>query len=398
VRVLAVGNMYPPHHLGGYEVTWCDADRFLAAQGHEVRALTTDFRLDRAGAEEGAADVHRELRWYWRDHEFPRLGLRERIAIERHNAAVLDRHLAELRPDAVAWWAMGGMSLSLIERVRRRGIPAAGFVCDAWMGYGPKVDAWLRAVDRPLIRTAAERLTGIPATVELGSAARWVFLSESLRRESAGVWRLSDTTVVHKGVSKTDFAPRQPRDWRHRLLYVGRIDRRKGIDLAISALGALPDEARLVIDGDGDGAYLRELGELAAREGVAARVEFVNSAGRAELRERYAEADAVLFPVRWEEPWGLVPLEAMAVGTPVIASGRGGSGEYLRDRENCLIVDPDRGPEALAAGIRELAGDEELRGALSEGGTHTTAAIDEDEFSRAAERALEGVVAEARAA
>ena len=50
----------------------------------------------------------------------------------------------------------------------------------------------------------------------------------------------------------------------------------------------------------------------------------------------------VLFPVRWEEPWGLVPLEAMAVGTPVVASGRGGSAEYLRDGENCLLFDVER--------------------------------------------------------
>jgi glycosyltransferase involved in cell wall biosynthesis len=287
------------------------------------------------------------------------------------------------------------MSLSLIERVRRRGIPAAGFVCDGWMGYGPRVDGWLRAVDRPVIRAVAETVTGIPARVDLGAAARWVFLSEWLRRESTRIWELGDTTVVHKGVSKTEFAPREPRDWGYRLLYAGRIDRRKGIDLAISALNALPGDARLVIDGDGDAAYLRELRDLAAREGVDRRVEFANSEGKTELGERYAAADVVLFPVRWEEPWGLVPLEAMAVGTPVIASGRGGSGEYLRDRENCLIADPDRGPEALAAAIRELAGDDELRRTLREGGARTTAAIDEDEFSRAAERELERAVSEA---
>ena len=51
----------------------------------------------------------------------------------------------------------------------------------------------------------------------------------------------------------------------------------------------------------------------------------------------YAAADAVLFPVSWEEPWGLVPLEAMAVGRPVLASRAGGGpAEYLRAGENCL--------------------------------------------------------------
>ena len=49
----------------------------------------------------------------------------------------------------------------------------------------------------------------------------------------------------------------------------------------------------------------------------------------------------VVFPVRWEEPWGLVPIEAMARGRPVVATGRGGSGEYLRDGENCVLFEAD---------------------------------------------------------
>ncbi|MBA3436388.1 MAG: glycosyltransferase, partial [Thermoleophilaceae bacterium] len=150
MRILTVGNMYPPHHLGGYEITWRSSVEQLRAAGHEVSVLTTDFR--RAGVEEGdEPGVHRELRWYWHEHRFPRIGLRARIALERHNAAVLGRQLDNARPDAVCWWAMGGMSLGMIELVRRRALPAVGVVGDDWMAYGPKVDAWHRvAARRPL--------------------------------------------------------------------------------------------------------------------------------------------------------------------------------------------------------------------------------------------------------
>src|SRR4051794_39955479 len=109
--------MYPPHHLGGYELVWRSAVRHLRSLDIEARVLTTDFRLD-APAEPEDGDVHRELRWWWRDHDFPRSSFAERLAIERHNASVLDRQLSELRPDVVAWWSMGGMSLSLVDRVR----------------------------------------------------------------------------------------------------------------------------------------------------------------------------------------------------------------------------------------------------------------------------------------
>src|SRR4051812_15488065 len=111
--------MYPPHHFGGYEQVWRSAVAHLRARGHEVRVLATEFR--HPGVVDGAEpDVHRSLRWYWRDHEFTRTGRRERIGIERHNHALLARHLAELRPDVVSFWSMGGMSHSLIEAVRLR--------------------------------------------------------------------------------------------------------------------------------------------------------------------------------------------------------------------------------------------------------------------------------------
>jgi hypothetical protein len=51
-----------------------------------------------------------------------------------------------------------------------------------------------------------------------------------------------------------------------------------------------------------------------------------------------------------------VPLEAMAVGRPVVASGTGGSAEYLRHGENCLVYSPAESPEALAAALRDSAG------------------------------------------
>src|SRR5437762_10286895 len=100
MRVLTVGSMYPPHHLGGYEIVWRSSVEQLRASGHEVRVLTTDFRAeDPDPAIPEDADAHRELGWYWRHGMFPRLKLRERLALERRNRATLRRHLREFRPD-----------------------------------------------------------------------------------------------------------------------------------------------------------------------------------------------------------------------------------------------------------------------------------------------------------
>jgi glycosyltransferase involved in cell wall biosynthesis len=390
MRVLTVGNMYPPLSLGGYELAWQSSVEQLRSRGHEVRVLTTDYGLEGGTAPEADRGVFRELRWYWHDHDWPRFRLGERLAIERANRAVLERHLSELRPDLVAWWAMGGMSLSLIERVRRAGIPAAGIVCDEWLSYGPLVDAWTRIFRgrRALAAPLVARLTGIPTRFEPGAIGPVQFASEALRSKAVaqGI-DLEYSEVGHRGVERELFSPAPAPEWRWRLACVGRIDPRKGIDLAIEALALLPGEATLAIVGGGDEVHLAELRALATTRGVADRVTFTVSE-RERLREVYAEADVVLFPVRWEEPWGLVPLEAMAVGTPVIASGRGGSVEFLRDRANCLIFDPDRGGEALAAPIRELAADQGLRERLRAGGFETSGGLTVDAYDEAIERLL----------
>jgi glycosyltransferase involved in cell wall biosynthesis len=288
------------------------------------------------------------------------------------------------------------MSQSLIERVRRLGIPAAGFVCEGWMDYGPRVDGWMRATRWPLIGALAERATGIPTRVRYDEAGRWLFPSELLRRRSSELRGLKRTSVAHQGVDPEVFRVAERPGWGFRLLYVGRIDPRKGIDLAIEAIAGLPPATRLTVVGDGDHDHLAELRELAEREDVADRVSFLPAESRTQLRDRYAAADVLLFPVRWQEPWGLVPLEAMAVGTPVIATGRGGSGEYLRDRKNCLLFDPESGSEALAGAVLELARDEALRRSLHEGGRATAAEIGPETFNVAVERVLEDTVAEGR--
>lgn len=363
----------------------------MRAAGWDVLVLASDYRAPEPPSDAEDPDVRRDLRWYWRDHAFPRMSWAERRDLERHNLAVLGDAVEQHRPDALNWWAMGGMSLSLIEEGRRLGIPAAGAVVDDWMVYAPRVDGWSTSVRRRRLGPLAERLTGIPGTVDLGGAARWVFVSDYVRRRAAAAHPLPRTEVAHGGVDRTLFTAAPERDWGWDLLYVGRIDPRKGIDTAIRALADLR-EARLTVIGSGEDAHLRELEALAADEGVADRVAFGLRA-RADLPAAYAAADVTLFPVRWEEPWGLVPLEAMAVGRPVVATGTGGSGEYLEHERNCLRFAPGD-HHGLADAVRRLAGDPALRARLRDEGTRTADHFTEPRYNQAVMDSLERTIAE----
>ncbi len=111
-------------------------------------------------------------------------------------------------------------------------------------------------------------------------------------------------------------------------------------------------------------------------------------ASRKQVQSFYREADVTLFTGMIEhEAFGLVPLEAMASGYPVIATGVGGSGEFCRDDVNCLRVAPGD-PHALAAAVHRLSADPDVRHRPIEGGLKTAAELTLDRQAHFIERAI----------
>jgi type III pantothenate kinase len=156
-----------------------------------------------------------------------------------------------------------------------------------------------------------------------------------------------------------------------RLLCIGRLVPRKGVEDAIRATAEL-DGVELVVVGGPDAASLdadaevRRLRALAAGAGVAGRVRFTGSIPHDRLAPVIRSADAVLC-LPWYEPFGIVPLEAMACGVPVVATGVGGLLDTVEDGVTGLHV-PPRDPGATALAVRALLEDESLRARLGRGG------------------------------
>jgi D-inositol-3-phosphate glycosyltransferase len=172
------------------------------------------------------------------------------------------------------------------------------------------------------------------------------------------------TTVVPCGVDTLAFAPEGPvaaRGARPRLVTVGRLVRRKGVDEVIGALRRLPGVELVVaggpvgpatsaaLDADPD---IRRLRHVAATAGVVDRVRFIGAVPRSDVPALLRSADAVVC-VPWYEPFGIVPLEAMACGRAVVASAVGGIQDTVVDQVTGLLV-PPRQPDALAAALRGL--------------------------------------------
>ncbi|MBP2407083.1 glycosyltransferase [Streptomyces syringium] len=195
-------------------------------------------------------------------------------------------------------------------------------------------------------------------------------------RELAAMGIAADrTTIVPCGVDTTVFtphgpaAPRPPR--RHRLLQIGRLVKRKGAALSITALTALPGTELLIAGGPPphqlhQDPEVRRLRETARRTGVADRVRFTGGLPRESIPALLRSADVVLCPADYE-PFGIVPLEAMGCGTPVVATATGGHLDTVADPATGRLFTPGD-PAALARAVTALLADPARRAACGAAG------------------------------
>ncbi|MHC6594985.1 glycosyltransferase [Arthrobacter sp. C152] len=171
--------------------------------------------------------------------------------------------------------------------------------------------------------------------------------------------------------------PVAPRTRRHRILSVGRLVPRKGVDLVIRALPYLKaagfDDVELLIVGGGADTTtlnadpeIRRLLGLAAELGVADHVTLQGQVSRSEMPGIFRSADAVVC-APWYEPFGIVPLEAMACGVPVVAAAVGGLRDTVVDHATGLHV-PPRDPEAIGSALALLLENPDLRARLGQAG------------------------------
>jgi glycosyltransferase involved in cell wall biosynthesis len=393
--LLIVTNLYPPLTRGGYELLCRDYVAWLRSQGHSVTVITSTYGLapgvDGRG-EEGASGerVVRTLDFHWGDSEPLRPGGVRLMLGERRQRRALQRLLHSVKPQAAIVWNMGGTSKSLLAILHRRSIPLMVVVGEPWPVADLDNDGWTGLWSRPPVRLRARLLKPFvrrmmvrfvaPADVRPAlHAAVPVYASDHVRLEveAARPEFRGRGLVIHNGIRLDGFyRPRDPEEPLGRplqLLYAGRVERPKGVHTAVAMLGRLREEgfaAHLTIVGWRNARYGRELRAQAAVLGVDDLVSWRDAVEREVMADVYRSADVIVFPPVWAEPFGLVPLEAMASGCIVVATGRGGSSEYLRHGENSLLF-PAEDDAAACGHVRRLLGDSALVARLRRGGLNT---------------------------
>lgn len=204
--------------------------------------------------------------------------------------------------------------------------------------------------------------------------------------------------VVPSGVDARLFRPDgpvAPRSKGSRLVVIGRLVPRKGVDDAIRALRWLPDSELVVVGGPdarllGSDPEVRRLRQLADAQQVRDQVHFVGRVPHQELPRLIRSADVVVC-LPWYEPFGIVPLEAMACGVPVVGSAVGGLLDTVVPGVTGVLLPPHQ-PKAAARAIRSLLDDPSRRRRYGAAGTDRSglytweriAALTEQSYQRAA--------------
>ncbi|ENN96075.1 group 1 glycosyl transferase [Methanocaldococcus villosus KIN24-T80] len=206
-------------------------------------------------------------------------------------------------------------------------------------------------------------------------ACQVITVSKSLKDEICYIYNVPEdkVRVIYNGINPEEFdieISEEERlairrnigvyDHEIMILYVGRLTYQKGVEYLIRAMPIILSKfpnAKLVIAGNGDmRGYLED---LSYRVGVRDRVIFLGFVGGDFLPKLYKASDIVVIPSIYE-PFGIVALEAMAAGKPVVATSVGGLREIIKHEYNGIWVYPYN-PESIAWGVERVLSDEGLR-------------------------------------
>lgn len=373
MRILVISNLYPPYYVGGAELVCKDAVDGLTARGHMVQVLTSSYGLAKPAID---GEVSRTLNLHQ-----PQAGSESRLTrlmtiyFDPHNYLATRSAIARSKPQVIYLATLRGLSASPIAAVHHSHLPFVYHLDDYWF-HGPLGSLHYSLTEgtplKKALKTAISKCLCLrmrpPFAITVSNTLRDYYSALGLEGEK--------TVTIYNGIDVGLFQPREQQrtNGEVRLLYVGRMDRRKGLHIALLALSELvnsPDyQGTLhlsIYGGDWEGGYEEEVHAVVKGHGLEDKVTLHGKVSRDDLIRAYQGHDILLVPSLWEEPFGLTTIEGMACGIAVVGAARGGIKEVIVDGENGLLVPPGDA-SALARAIRRLADDHELRHTISKNG------------------------------
>jgi D-inositol-3-phosphate glycosyltransferase len=294
---------------------------------------------------------------------------------------VLD-YLPDFACGVQRWRALTGASYDLIHSHYWLSGRLALLFSDRWGVPMVTMFHTLAQLKNRVAESAAEREQAVRYEIERRTMAGSDRVIAATEIDRAAIERhygaLAPISVIPGGVDLAAFRPQPRLEARAALgldadqqvlLFVGRIQRLKGLEILLRAFGQLRDlPARVVVVGGNPSTphetrEITRLHNLSNKLGISERVSFVGPVPHERLPLYYAAADVTVMPSSYES-FGLVAVESLACGTPVVATRVGGLSSIVRDGETGLLV-PWRDASLFAERLRLVLTDHGLRGAMA---------------------------------
>jgi N-acetyl-alpha-D-glucosaminyl L-malate synthase BshA len=339
MKVAILTPLFPPKHLAGLEIAAYNIAKHLSKRNHEVHVITTlDKGLLRESTEE-CFFVHR-----FKTSDIPILrtvlySIKSFFAVKKANPDIV--HIQTI------YLSLSGL---LIKK----------FLHKPYVVYGRGSDVYLpwrfkNSISKPILKNADAVIA----------------LTEDMKKEIQKICN-RNVFVIPNGIDLKRFENLSKEDLRSKLeikeekiiMFVGTLRPVKGVRYLIEAMKIITDKSknsRLFIVGDGEErGYLEN---LVRNLNLEKYVKFVGKVPNEEVPEYMAASDVFVLP-SLSEGFGIVNLEAMASGLPIVATNVRGLPEIIKDGENGFLVEP-KNPEQIAGRVLLLLENDELRERIS---------------------------------
>jgi glycosyltransferase involved in cell wall biosynthesis len=365
-RILVITNILPPQELGGYGRSLWEFAQGLRLRGHEVRVLTGNSpmlaKTPSPAEVEFETYVSRRLKLMgaWVDGR-PILitNPKEIVARLRANTQLIRHTIRTMNAEVVLVGNLDFLGVGPINTATEAGLPVIQSLGNTNPGYSideqPFSPLYCVAPCSDWTGVVLQQAGYLPARIE----------------------------TVYPGARIDRFLRIHAPDLRRlRLCYASLVLPYKGADTLVEALAHLHQRGvdfTAEIAGDApDAAFMEKLQNFVQQFGLADRVKFTGFLDRDDLAGLFARSNVLVFPSRFEEPFGISQVEAMISGLVVVTSATGGAKEIVRDGVDGLVF-PNGNASALADRLQLLASKPELFTRLQEAGQSRAAEFSVDQ-------------------
>ncbi len=326
LRILILTNLYPPQAIGGYERAIADFAKLLHQRGHAVLVLTTNTENHTVDYTPTNTEpfVRRclSLGGYWSEQGAFWFPPEKAETIHLENEKNLKEELKNFQPQVCLAGNIDFLGVELLDIILAENIPTVHYVMNASPGYPPE-------------------------QTPKSSLHKYVTCSDWLLNEiQAQGYPIENAQTIYPGAAVEEFyqAELPPHD-QLRIAYASLVMYYKGADVLVEALSLLHaagiNFTATIAGSTLEPDFVEALHQLIESEGLQEQIKLPGVLSRVELKNLYRTHNVLVFPSRFEEPFGISQIEAMAAGLTLVTSATGGAKEIVEHGQNGLIFESE---------------------------------------------------------